>query len=66
MYKRQLQTTDRAEKTKLYTEIQNEVWKDAPWVFLVTEKLLYATSKNLKGMYVMPDGSYFFEQIELN
>ena len=61
-----LNTTDRAEKTRLYTEIQNEVWKDAPWVFLVTEKLLYATSKNLKGMYVMPDGSYFFEQIELN
>ena len=32
-----LGTTDRAEKTKLYTEVQEEIWKDAPWAFLVTE-----------------------------
>lgn len=60
-----LNTTDRAEKTKLYTEIQEEIWKDAPWAFLVTEKLLYATSKKLTGMYVMPDGSFFFENMDL-
>lgn len=57
-----LGTTDRAEKTKLYTEVQEEIWKDAPWAFLVTEKLLYATSKKLTGMYVMPDANYFFEE----
>ena len=28
-----LGTTDRAEKTKLYTEVQEEIWKDAPWAF---------------------------------
>ena len=60
-----LGTTDRAEKTKLYTEVQEEIWKDAPWAFLVTEKLLYATSKKLTGMYVMPDANYFFEEIDL-
>ena len=60
-----LGTTDRAEKTKLYTEVQEEIWKDTPWAFLVTEKLLYATSKKLTGMYVMPDANYFFEEIDL-
>ena len=60
-----LGTTDRAEKTKLYTEVQEEIWKDAPWAFLVTEKLLYSTSKKLTGMYVMPDANYFFEEIDL-
>ena len=46
-------------------EVQEEIWKDAPWAFLVTEKLLYATSKKLTGMYVMPDANYFFEEIDL-
>ena len=38
--------------------------KDAPWAFLVTEKLLYARAKNLKGIYIMPDQAYEFENIE--
>jgi len=57
--------TDRNEKARIYKEVQEEIWKDAPWVFLVTEKLLYATNKKLTGMYVMPDASYFFQDIDL-
>ncbi|WP_442783619.1 glutathione ABC transporter substrate-binding protein GsiB [Collimonas fungivorans] len=60
-----LTTTDRMEKTTLYKDAQTEIWKDAPWAFLVTEKLLYVRSKNLKGIYVMPDGSFNFDEIEL-
>ena len=60
-----LRTTDRNEKTRLYTELQEQIWKDAPWAFLVTEQLLYATSKKLTGAYVMPDGSFYFENIDL-
>ena len=60
-----LVTTDTAKKTALYNDVQNELWNDAAWVFLVTEKLLYATSKRLTGMYVMPDGSYFYENIDV-
>ena len=60
-----LTTTDRAQKTALYKDAQTEIWKDAPWAFLVTEKLLYARSKNLSGMFVMPDGSFNFDEIEL-
>ena len=60
-----LTVTDRVQKTALYKDAQTEIWKDAPWVFLVTEKVLYARSKNLKGMYVMPDASFNFDEIEL-
>ena len=38
---------------------------NSSWAFLVTEKLLYATSKKLTGRYVMPDANYFFEEIDL-
>lgn len=51
-----LRTTDRGEKAKLYKDAQERIWKDAPWAFLVTEKILYARSKRLTGAYVMPDG----------
>lgn len=60
-----LTLTDRKEKEALYKDAQQQVWKDAPWAFLVTEKLLYARNKNLKGVYVMPDQAIDFENIEL-
>jgi len=60
-----LKTTDRAQKAELYKQAQEEIWKDAPWAFLVTEKLLSARTKNLTGFYVMPDGSFNFDEITL-
>jgi glutathione transport system substrate-binding protein len=60
-----LNTTSAAEKTKLYTDAQQRIWKDAPWAFLATEQLLSARAKNLSGMYVMPDASFNFDEIEL-
>ena len=60
-----LATLDPAEKMRLYKEVQEQVWKDAPWAFLVTENLLYVRSKKLSGAYVMPDGCFSFEEIEL-
>lgn len=60
-----LNTTNPAEKTKLYTDAQQRIWKDAPWAFLVTEQLLSARSKNLNGFYVMPDASFNFDDVEL-
>ncbi|HSW19003.1 MAG TPA: glutathione ABC transporter substrate-binding protein GsiB [Ramlibacter sp.] len=63
--KKALITTNAAEKTKLYTDAQQRIWKDAPWAFLVTEKLLSAHSKTLSGVYVMPDASFNFDEIEL-
>jgi len=60
-----LRTTDRAEKAKLYKDAQERIWKDAPWAFLVTEKILYARAKRLTGAYVMPDGSFNFDEIDI-
>ena len=60
-----LVTSDKAEKAKLYAEAQETIWNDAPWAFLITARSLYATSDKLTGMYLMPDSSYYFEDIDL-
>ena len=60
-----LATTDRSQKAKLYRDAQERIWKDAPWAPLVTEKLLSAHSRNLSGVYVMPDASFNFTDIDL-
>ena len=60
-----LNTTDKAEKARLYTEAQELIWKDAPWVFLSTERLISVRARNLSGFHVMPDGSYEFNELEL-
>ena len=58
-------TTDGAEKAKLYKDAQETIWHDAPWAPLVVEKLLSAHSKKLSGVYVIPDASFNFTEIEL-
>ncbi|WP_042337409.1 glutathione ABC transporter substrate-binding protein GsiB [Paraburkholderia ferrariae] len=60
-----LETTDRAQKAALYADAQKRVWADAPWIFLVKEKIVYAHSKRLAGAYVAPDGSFNFDEIAL-
>jgi len=60
-----LATTNREEKTQLYKEAQETIWNEAPWAFLVTQNNLYARSKNLSGVYVEPDTSFWFGDIDL-
>ena len=60
-----LSTTNRDEKAKLYADVQKTIWKDAPWAFLVTQNNVYARSKNLSGVYVMPDTSFWYGDIDL-
>jgi glutathione transport system substrate-binding protein len=61
-----LLTNDRETKMTLYKEIQDQIWADAPWIFLLSDKQLYVHSKNLTGMNVMVDGSFYFEDIDLH
>jgi glutathione transport system substrate-binding protein len=63
--KKALVTTDPAAKAKIYADAQQRIWKDAPWAFLVTEQLLSVRAKNLTGFYVIPDGSFNFDEVEL-
>ena len=58
-------TTDGAEKAKLYDDAQRTIWNDAPWAPLVVEKLLSAHNKNLSGVYVIPDASFNFTEVDL-
>ena len=60
-----LTVTDSAQKAKIYADAQQRIWKDAPWAFLVTEQLLSVRARNLTGFYVIPDGSFNFDEAEL-
>ncbi len=60
-----LATSDSQQKAKLYKDAQEQIWQDAPWAPLVTERLLSAHNKKLSGVYVMPDASFEFEQVDL-
>jgi len=60
-----LNTTDSAAKAKLYLDAQKQIWADAPWAFLATERLLSAQNKRLTGFYVMPDTSFNFDNADL-
>jgi glutathione transport system substrate-binding protein len=59
-------TTDGTEKARLYKDAQETIWNDAPWAPLVVEQLLSARSKKLSGVYVIPDASFNFNDIDLN
>jgi glutathione transport system substrate-binding protein len=58
-------TTESGEKAKLYKDAQQTIWNDAPWAPLVVEKLLSAHNKKLSGVYVIPDASFNFNDIDL-
>ena len=58
-------TTNATEKAKLYADAQKTAWNDAPWAPLVVEKLLSAHNKKLTGVYVIPDASFNFNDIDL-
>jgi glutathione transport system substrate-binding protein len=60
-----LSTSNRDEKTALYKDAQETIWKDAPWAFLVTQNNVYAKAKNLTGVYVQPDTNFWFGDIDL-
>ncbi|GAB2943528.1 glutathione ABC transporter substrate-binding protein GsiB [Hafnia psychrotolerans] len=60
-----LKITDKTEKAKLYADAQNRIWADAPWAFLVTERLVSANNKRLSGFYVMPDTSFNFDNADI-
>ena len=60
-----LVTVDPMAKAQIYTEVQQQIWKDAPWINLATLQLVSARTKNFSGFYVMPDQSFNFDEIEL-
>ncbi len=59
-------TTNPAEKARLYKDAQEVAYHDAPWAPLVVEKLLSAHNKKLTGVYVIPDASFNFTDVDLH
>jgi glutathione transport system substrate-binding protein len=53
-----LATTDPARRATAYATVQEQVWKDAPWIFLAVPHNLAAYAKGLKGAYVRPDAQF--------
>jgi len=60
-----LAVTDRAQKTEIYKAVQETIWNDAPWAFLSTQSNVYVKAKALTGVYVQPDASFWFGEIDL-
>jgi len=55
--RRELNEMKRAE---LYRKAIEIIWKDAPWIFLYTQKWFYASTKDLKDFWVYVDGEMIF------
>jgi glutathione transport system substrate-binding protein len=60
-----LTITDPKAKSAIYKDVQETIYKDAPWAYLVTQNNVSAQSKNLSGIYVMPDTSFWYGDIDL-
>ncbi len=63
--KNALLTVDPLEKEHFYYDAQKLIHDDVPWAPLVTEELVSANSRNLSGFFVMPDGSFYFNKVDL-
>ncbi|MFS8640826.1 MAG: ABC transporter substrate-binding protein, partial [Symbiobacteriaceae bacterium] len=51
------QTTDQAERTRLYEEAQVKIMEDAPWVPLMHTRVPIAVRKGITGYVPSPTGS---------
>ncbi|MCL6452051.1 MAG: glutathione ABC transporter substrate-binding protein GsiB [Alicyclobacillus sp.] len=52
-----LDTADPTKRQQAYATAQAQIWKDAPWAFLVVPDNVFAYRSNLQGAYVMPDST---------
>jgi len=55
-------TTDDSKRKELYKQAIEIIWNDAPWIFLYTQKNLYASTDKLAGYVIHVDG----EQVYFN
>jgi glutathione transport system substrate-binding protein len=56
-----LTTADPAKRQAAYTIAEAQIWKDCPWVFLISANNVSARAKNFDGVYVLPDGQMLME-----
>lgn len=51
-----LATTDPDQLKDIYAKIQKQVWDDAPWLFLGSDKVISGQKTYLSGVILTPDG----------
>jgi glutathione transport system substrate-binding protein len=57
-----LTTADPAKRQAAYDTAQAQIWKDVPWVFLVSDDNVSAKAKDFDGVFVLPDGQMLMEE----
>ena len=55
-----LKTTDPKTRAEIYRNVQETIWKDVPWGWLVFEDVTSAKRTNLKNFRVLPNNEYDF------
>ncbi|WP_298376322.1 glutathione ABC transporter substrate-binding protein [Azospirillum sp.] len=58
-------TADTAKRAEAYRVAQEQIWKDAPWLFLGVENLLAAQTKSLSGLNYVADGGLQIEEADI-
>lgn len=56
-----LRTADPAKRAKFYANAQEQIWKDAPWIFLSVGNLLAGQDKSLQDAYLLPDSGMLID-----
>ncbi|OWJ63897.1 glutathione ABC transporter substrate-binding protein [Inquilinus limosus] len=54
-------TADEGKRGEAYAKVQAQVWQDAPWIDLAVEHVLSAQTKDLSGVFVLPDRGFVVE-----
>ncbi|WP_251548906.1 glutathione ABC transporter substrate-binding protein [Neobacillus muris] len=49
-------TPDENKQAEIYSQIQKQVYKDAPWIFLGVDEILAGMRSNVEGVYISPTG----------
>lgn len=60
-----LASADSKVRGEAYAKLQEIIWPQAPWGYLLVDTLIAAKVKNLQGVYPLPDGAFSVEFAEL-
>ena len=60
-----LASADPGARAKAYADLQDYVWNQCPWGYLLVDTLMAGKSKKLTGIYPLPDGAFSVEEAAL-
>jgi glutathione transport system substrate-binding protein len=61
-----LQTTDPTQRANDYAQVQQLVFQDAPWIWLVSPNNISAMAANVSGAYVVPDNTLELQFVQIH